>query len=734
MTTKVYHENTFSGPEDVKGGGTVTVEHDAYIITDNSDNGIEVYDGPWTFKIDGYLQSQLNGIAFYDTGITKALANSKITVGTEGTILSTGAGFSAITTTQGVDVVNSGRIEGAFYGIQFHDMAHSSSKAVSITNNATGIIRGSDAGIFLDDANHDLILKNAGVIGDVYWGRGSTIINSGSIGDLSYNQPIFGTISNNTITNSGTINQDVNLGQANDVINNSGEIHGLLLLYDGNNTVTNSGDIGSTLSAGSGNDTLTNSGEIGGYVHLSGGTNKVTNSGSIFAELILGSGNDTVGNTGTINGAVDLLDGKNALVNSGTIGGPVSLGFTGDDLSTLTNKGEIQGYVAAGKNNDLTVTNTKLIDGSITVVHGALSLTNSGVITGDVHSGLANHKITNSGTIGGDILLGGANTIINSGTIDGPITTQDGDDTLTNTKLIAGDVSLGDGKNTITNSGTISGTVTTGNDADVVKNTGLIFNVVQLGGGNDKFTGGNFAETVDDANGDDVYSLGGGDDTFIWEGLGNDAIDGGAGSLDALTAIAITHGVAINLDTKAVKIGNTDLAASSAFSDIFSISTVKGFEFIVGSTHEDIIAGSNANEKLIGQDGADVLFGGGGKDDLNGGSGVDTFVYHSTKDSGNTKATRDTIEGFEGAGGAGGDKIDLSRIDANTKTAIDDAFHLLSVGDVAFDLTPGCLRWVHEKGTTDMTILQGDVNGDGKADFAIAVVGTVNFIAGDFSL
>ena len=102
-------------------------------------------------------------------------------------------------------------------------------------------------------------------------------------------------------------------------------------------------------------------------------------------------------------------------------------------------------------------------------------------------------------------------------------------------------------------------------------------------------------------------------------------------------------------------------------------------------------------------------------------------------DSGNTKATRDTIRNFEGAGGSGGDKIILSNIDANTKTVDDDAFHLIGPDTKFSATTPGELRWVHDL-AANLTIIQGDVNGDGKADFSIAVVGTVNFVDGDFSL
>src|SRR5882762_6663718 len=107
MTTKVYAENTFNLADDLHGGGTVTVQHDDFIVS-KVDNALEVFDGPWTFKIDGFLESAFNGMAFYDDGITKALPNSKITVGTEGVIVNTGGtgnGFSGITSTQGLDEI-----------------------------------------------------------------------------------------------------------------------------------------------------------------------------------------------------------------------------------------------------------------------------------------------------------------------------------------------------------------------------------------------------------------------------------------------------------------------------------------------------------------------------------------------------------------------------------------------------------------------------------------------------
>jgi hypothetical protein len=58
--------------------------------------------------------------------------------------------------------------------------------------------------------------------------------------------------------------------------------------------------------------------------------------------------------------------------------------------------------------------------------------------------------------------------------------------------------------------------------------------------------------------------------------------------------------------------------------------------------------------------------------------------------------------------------------------------HLIG-GNVPFGKSAGELRWIHDT-AGGTTILQADVNGDGKADFSIALLGTHNFVDGDFQL
>ena len=68
---------------------------------------------------------------------------------------------------------------------------------------------------------------------------------------------------------------------------------------------------------------------------------------------------------------------------------------------------------------------------------------------------------------------------------------------------------------------------------------------------------------------------------------------------------------------------------------------------------------------------------------------------------------------------AAGDVIDLSAIDANSGLGGDQAFSFIGSG--AFTNTAGELRFATVNGNT---MVYGDTNGDGTADFAISVTGT----------
>jgi Ca2+-binding RTX toxin-like protein len=133
-----------------------------------------------------------------------------------------------------------------------------------------------------------------------------------------------------------------------------------------------------------------------------------------------------------------------------------------------------------------------------------------------------------------------------------------------------------------------------------------------------------------------------------------------------------------------------------------------------GGDGDDFLAGFGGSDQIDGGAGMDALYGGAGRDALTGGADADTFHFVSLTDSGTTNVVRDVITDFEA-----GDRIDLSRIDANlTNGATDDAFAFIGNG-VAFTGVAGQLRAYL---TTDGQIVEGDVNGDGKADFSIELL------------
>lgn len=140
----------------------------------------------------------------------------------------------------------------------------------------------------------------------------------------------------------------------------------------------------------------------------------------------------------------------------------------------------------------------------------------------------------------------------------------------------------------------------------------------------------------------------------------------------------------------------------------------------------DVIKGGAGLDVLYGFGGNDKITGGRGPDQLFGGAGADTFIFKSIKDSTAAVSGRDTIHDFSQSQK---DKIDLKAIDANTKSAGDQAFKF--IGSEAFHKKAGELRYEKRGGDT---VVHGDLNGDGKADFSIELGHALALKASDFIL
>jgi Ca2+-binding RTX toxin-like protein len=143
-----------------------------------------------------------------------------------------------------------------------------------------------------------------------------------------------------------------------------------------------------------------------------------------------------------------------------------------------------------------------------------------------------------------------------------------------------------------------------------------------------------------------------------------------------------------------------------------------------GNGRNNEITGGDGNDRLVGRDGGDTLHGGDGRDVLIGGDGNDRFVFDALSDS-VTGGGRDKIKDFV----SGAAVIDLGGIDANTALANDQAFAF--IGNAAFSHTAGELQ---AKAFGANTLVSGDVDGNGRADFHILLSGAVALQATDFLL
>lgn len=129
---------------------------------------------------------------------------------------------------------------------------------------------------------------------------------------------------------------------------------------------------------------------------------------------------------------------------------------------------------------------------------------------------------------------------------------------------------------------------------------------------------------------------------------------------------------------------------------------------LFGGAGNDRLFGGNGKDALDGGDGDDLVVGGKGQDLLVGGAGNDTFRF-KLKDSKPGKAKQDTILDFDD-----GDRIDVSPIDAKSGKKGNQGFTF--IGDDSFGKKAGELKYAGGK-------VKADVDGDGRADFAIKIAG-----------
>jgi Ca2+-binding RTX toxin-like protein len=401
----------------------------------------------------------------------------------------------------------------------------------------------------------------------------------------------------------------------------------------------------------------------------------------------------------------------------------------------LNNAGDISGQVGVRATGLLTLVNTGSIEGTGDINAGGATFT--GAIEASGGADITNHgSIVHSygfGIVAGG--NGGAVSLVNTGLIE----------TTDNRSAVM----LGGGNDSVVNDGNIVGRVELGGGNDLYDGAqGRTVGTIEGEDGNDTILGGAGAEEIDAGAGDDEVEGGAGRDVIqgnagndtIDAGDGNDIVDGGHGldlleggaGFDILSYAPSFGAVEVNLTTGEGAGGIAEGDVSSGFEGVrgsLHNDTLVGSanaDLLVGFGGDDQLTGGGGNDRLLGQDGIDTLWGGVGADILRGGAGADIFRFNATTESTLAGKGRDRIADFNHAEA---DQIHLSTIDANTGLAGNQAFTF--VGTAAFSNVAGELRY--DAGPM-ATMVYGDTNGDGAADFAIQLTGNVALVAGDFVL
>jgi Ca2+-binding RTX toxin-like protein len=422
----------------------------------------------------------------------------------------------------------------------------------------------------------------------------------------------------------------------------------------------------------------------GGYLELSNEGSLFSIDTAIFAE----DGNNIISNIGSIwssNAGISIYGGYSRINNTGTI----------DARSN--------GISAQGTDN-------AILNG------GVIAATYNGIAAGDGYSQIANSGSIASSASNGVLAEGGNNIVGNDGSITGWYNgITGGASRVTNTGTIAATTGAGIaadfGDNIISNIGDIVAAT----DGIYVSGTGnLIVNLGSVVTSSISPAPAALASTaavaIDSTKGDFNRLVNAGElSSQIY------AVLGGAGNETVVNRGAMNGDVGLGLGNDRFKgwsgTVNGDIHGGG------------GSDTLIGGADDDAIFGDSGADMLRGGDGDDTLTGGTGRDILRGGPGADTFDFNKTAET-TVGGQRDRIADFA----RGEDVIDLSSIDADSGLAGNQAFAF--IGASAFSAV-GQLRVTTTSGNT---IVAGDTDGDGNADFEILVLGVTGLTAGDFVL
>ena len=396
-------------------------------------------------------------------------------------------------------------------------------------------------------------------------------------------------------------------------------------------------------------------------------------------------GHDTIIGTLRPQDVIELPDGANATDYTTTTVGGVTTMTNGQNSVTFTAPAGLPGTAAEGETNTETETETDTDTGTDTDTPTAPD-DDDAEPTAPPPASPSTPKV---GTALADVIFGteGKDDIVAHAGDDVVIAGGDAD------TVLGGDgndfINAGDGRDVVFgNLG--DDTVFGGGDSDLIYGDA----------GNDRLFGDAGDDVITGGSGNDSAIGGAGNDTFLAEsGDGDDVYFGdeatGGSGIDTIDLSAI--GVATTVDLGAGGHGSAS-SAQSGSDTLWNIENV-----VTGAGADTIIANTSVNS-------------------INGGAGNDVFKFNSAE-----AANGDTIVGFQT-----GDRIDLSGIDANSGTAGNQAFALVT--ELALS-GAGKLIVTHEtRADGEYTVLQASVDADSDAEFRINIAGNHNLTDADFNL
>jgi Ca2+-binding RTX toxin-like protein len=495
-----------------------------------------------------------------------------------------------------------------------------------------------------------------------------------------------GTSGADTVTGSGTGNT-MNLGGGNDTADGLGG--GDVVNGEAGDDTLNGGDQGDKLNGGDDNDTLN------GMEH-----NDILNGGAGLDDLVGGNGNDVLDGGA---GADDMDGGDGNDIYFVDDAGDTITDSSGIDTvkSTLT-------HTLGADFEHLTLLGSGDINGTGNASNNTITGNDGvnillGMDGADKLYGMGGKDNIDGGT-GADVIDGGdANDIIHGGADNDTATGGAGNDSL-----------WGDDGNDQLDGGDGADKLYGGAGLD--KLTGGIGNDYMYGGdGTDTLTGGDGNDMLDGEIGPDKLYGGAGNDVYIVNEYNDVVVENLGEGYDVVRSSAATYTMGDNLEALELIAGAGDIFGTG--NDLANT--------ITGNEGVNVLDGRGGVDTIRGNDGNDVIIGGTGNDLLYGGSGWDVFAVRQESVS---LATLETDRIYD-LDIAGGDRVDLSAIDANANLAGNQAFTFATVLST-FSGAAGEATLTYDAGT-DTTYLKLDVNGDKKADYMLRVNGDVTGTSGD---